>query len=74
MASEGRHKLGDLRARLEFRSFDSEAGSYRGPVTSAMEAVNESRPLSRARGGGGRGRVVPLPLWTWRHFNVDGAS
>jgi hypothetical protein len=35
MAKEGQRKLGDLRARLEFRSFDSEAGSYRGPAPSA---------------------------------------
>jgi hypothetical protein len=27
IAREGRRKLGDLRARLEFRSFDSKAGS-----------------------------------------------
>jgi hypothetical protein len=39
IAKEGRHKLGDLRARLEFCSFDSEAGSYRGPTVSAMEVA-----------------------------------
>jgi hypothetical protein len=32
MVEEGRRRLGDLRARLEFRSADSEAGSYKGPV------------------------------------------
>jgi MoaA/NifB/PqqE/SkfB family radical SAM enzyme len=46
MARVVRRKLGDLRARLEFRSFDSEAGSYRGPMASAMEAAPEGRPLS----------------------------
>ncbi len=30
MAKEGQCKLGDRKACLEFRSFDSEAGSYRG--------------------------------------------
>ncbi len=48
IAREGKRRLGDLRARLEFRSFDSEAGSYRGPVGSAMKAGPESRPLSGA--------------------------
>jgi hypothetical protein len=48
IAREGKRGLGDLRARLEFRSFDSKAGSYRGPVESAMEAGPESRPLSGA--------------------------
>jgi hypothetical protein len=52
MAKEGQRKLGDLRARLEFCSFDSEAGSYRGPAPSAVEAVPESRPLSGISGGG----------------------
>ncbi len=32
IAEEGRRRLGDLRARLEFRSADSEAGSYKGPM------------------------------------------
>ncbi len=48
IARDGKRWLGDLRARLEFRSFDSEAGSYRGPVGPAMEASSESCPLSGA--------------------------
>jgi hypothetical protein len=32
IAEEGRRWLGHARARLEFRSADSEAGSYRGPM------------------------------------------
>jgi hypothetical protein len=48
IAREGKHRLGDLWARLEFRSFDSEAGSYRGPAESALEAGPESCPLSAA--------------------------
>jgi hypothetical protein len=57
IAREGKRKLGDLRARLEFRSFYSEAGSYRGPAGLAVEAGPERRPLSgapeRGRGSGG---------------------
>ncbi len=55
MAKEWQCKLGDLRACLEFRSFDSEAGSYRGPAPSAAEAVSKSCPLSGFGGGGGQG-------------------
>jgi hypothetical protein len=46
MAKEGQCKLGDLRARLEFCSFDSEAGSYRGPAPLAAETVPGCRPFS----------------------------
>ncbi len=53
MAKEGQCKLGDLKARLEFRSFDSEAGSYRGPAPSAGEAVPGSCPFSGNPVGGG---------------------
>jgi hypothetical protein len=75
IAREGRCKLGDLRARLEFHSFDSEAGSYRGPRVSAMEAASESRPLSDApRGGGGQERVALLRPWIWQHSCADGGS
>jgi hypothetical protein len=73
MARERKRKLGDLRAWLEFRSFDSEAGSYRGPVASAMEAVPGSCPLSGAPGGGA-GRAAPLLLWIWQNFWAGGAS
>ncbi len=60
IAKEGRHKLEDLRARLEFRSCDSEAGSYRGPAVSAMEAAPESRPQSGApKRGRGPGEGSP---------------
>ncbi len=38
IAEEGKRRLGDLRARLEFRSADSEAGSYKGPVGLVVEA------------------------------------
>jgi hypothetical protein len=62
MAREGRRKLGDLRARLEFHSLDSKAGSYRGTVVSAMEAVTESRPLSGARGGGNKQPPATMDL------------
>ncbi len=48
IAKEGKRQLGDLRARLKFRSFDSEAGSYRGPAGPTMEVGPESRPLSGA--------------------------
>jgi hypothetical protein len=65
MAKEGQRKLGDLRARLEFRSFDSEVGSYRGPAPSAAEAVPESRPLSGISGEarvGATSSAVPTDL------------
>jgi hypothetical protein len=52
MAKDGQRKLCDLRACLEFCSFDSEASSYSGPAPSAAEAVPESRPLWNFRGGG----------------------
>jgi hypothetical protein len=65
MAKEGQRKLGDLRARLEFRSFDSEAGSYRGPAPSAAEVVPESRPLSGIlKGGPGSAQAALLSLRT----------
>jgi hypothetical protein len=32
IAEEGKRRLEHLRARLEFRSADSEAGSYKGPM------------------------------------------
>ncbi len=65
MAKEGQRKLGDLRARLEFRSFDSEAGSYMGPAPSAAEAVPESRPLSEMlKGGPGSAQAALLSLRT----------
>jgi hypothetical protein len=38
IAEEGKCQLGDLRARLKFRSADSEAGSYKGPVGPVVEA------------------------------------
>jgi hypothetical protein len=38
IAEEGKRRLGDLRARLEFCSLDSEAGSYKGPVGPMAEA------------------------------------
>jgi hypothetical protein len=43
IAEEGRRRLGDLRARLEFRSTDSEAGSYRGPMGLVAGAGPEYR-------------------------------
>jgi hypothetical protein len=43
IAEEGKRWLGDLRARLEFRSADSEAGSYKGPVGPVAEAGPENR-------------------------------
>jgi hypothetical protein len=54
---EGKRRLGDLRVRLEFRSFDSEAGSYRGPAEPVMEVGSESRLPSGVleRGKVGRG-------------------
>jgi hypothetical protein len=55
MAKEGQLKLGDLRARLEFRSFDSEAGSYRGLALLAAEAVPRCSPFSRDPVGAGIG-------------------
>ncbi len=46
-AKEGRRKLDDLRARLEFRSVDSEAGSYRGGHSvRSEEAAPRGRPLT----------------------------
>ncbi len=74
MAKEGQRKLGNLRARLEFRSFDSEAGSYRGPVTSAVEAAPESRPLSGATKGARLGQAAPLLLHTWWRFYAGGVN
>jgi hypothetical protein len=61
IAREGKRKLGDLRARLEFCSFDSKVGSYRGPAGLAAEAGPESRPLSGApeRGRGSKGGSPP---------------
>ncbi len=57
IAREGKRKLGDLRAQLEFRSVDSEAGSYGGPAALATEAATESRPLSGVLGAGGGARM-----------------
>ncbi len=52
LADEGRRRLGDLRARLEFRSADSEAGSYKGP----MGPGSRNRPrISPSSGGTGKG-------------------
>jgi hypothetical protein len=48
IAREGKHRLGDLWARLEFRSLDSEAGSYKGPVGPMAEAGPETRLLTGA--------------------------
>jgi hypothetical protein len=45
MAKEGQRRLGDLRARLEFRSFDSEAVSYKGQAPRVREATPEGCPL-----------------------------
>ncbi len=46
-AKEGRRKLDDLRARLKFRSFDSEAGSYKGGHSARdEEAAPGGRPLT----------------------------
>ncbi len=38
IAEEGKRRLANLRARLKFRSADSEAGSYKGPVGPVVEA------------------------------------
>jgi hypothetical protein len=73
IAKEGRRKLGDLRAWLKFRSFDSEVGSYRGPVGSAVEAAPESCPLSGAPEGGRGPREGALrPPLTWQHSYTGG--
>jgi hypothetical protein len=63
MAKEGQCKLGDLRARLEFSSFDSEAGSYKGQAPRGGEAAPEGRPFieNPARGGGGELRQAASP-------------
>jgi hypothetical protein len=43
IAEEGRWRLGDLRAQLEFHSADSEAGSYKGPMGPVAGAGSEYR-------------------------------
>jgi hypothetical protein len=56
IAEEGRRRLGDLRARLECRSADSEAGSYKGPMGLGAGAgpgyrLPEGAPEGRKRTG-----------------------
>jgi hypothetical protein len=45
VAKEGRQKLDELQARLEFHSFDSEAGSYKGHPARDEEAAPGGYPL-----------------------------
>jgi hypothetical protein len=47
VAKEGERRLDNLQARLEFRRFDSEAGSYKGQAPRAGEAVPEGRPPNK---------------------------
>jgi hypothetical protein len=47
VAKEGQRKLDDLRARLEFRSFNSEASSYIGHAPRVGEAAPEGSPFMR---------------------------
>ncbi len=54
IAEEGKRRLGDLRAQLEFRSADSEACSYKGPVGPVVEAGPESQLPTEAPGRGKR--------------------
>ncbi len=54
IAEEGKRRLGDLRARLEFRSLDSKAGSYKGPVGPLAEAGLEGCPPTGAPESGRR--------------------
>jgi hypothetical protein len=59
---EGKRRLGDLRARLKFHSFDSEAGSYRGPAEPVMEVGSEScLPSGAPERGGKSGEGSPPP-------------
>ncbi len=56
IAEEGRRRLGDLRAGLEFCSVDSEAGSYKGPMELGAGAapgyrLPEGEPEERKRTG-----------------------
>jgi hypothetical protein len=76
----GQLKLGDLKARLEFRSFDSEAGSYRDPAPSAAEVVPGSRPFSGnlvgdgARIGAGSSSIsadLTALLRGWGHLRAN---
>jgi hypothetical protein len=54
IAEEGKRRLGDLRAQLEFRSLDSEASSYKGPVGPTAEAGPGNRLPTGALEGGRR--------------------
>ncbi len=56
IAEEGKRRLGQLRARLQFRSANSEAGSYRGPMGLGAAAgpghrFPEGEPEERKGGG-----------------------
>jgi hypothetical protein len=74
IAEEGRRWLGHVRARLEFRSADSEAGSYRGPVGAGTAAADHwRRPLGgapEARSGAAEDSMTTTDglaalLWGW---------
>ncbi len=65
IAEEGKCRLGDLRARLEFRSLDSEAGSYKGPVGPVAEAgPGNHLPTGAPERGSGTRRAAPRPPMT----------